>query len=386
MKFYNLPRQAEICSGMESRRKIVYIISDVEKSLAFEWTADHLVSRCDLFFILIGRCDTPLTRHLNDLGVRYDVVSNDAYPSMFRQWWQVFRLLRRERPAMVHIHLWRAMLLGLSASWVLRVPKRIFTRHHAALHHRDYPSGLKLDKLCNRMATDIVAISQNVRDILITWEGVPQKKIHLIHHGFDLSYFRDVSAARERVVRERYGLPEGAGPVIGVIARYTELKGITFIISAFAQILEHYPMATLVLANAQGDYASQIRKVLQQLSVERYREITFEQDLGALYRLFDVFVHVPTDLHGEAFGQTYVEALAAGSASVFTLSGVAAEFIDDGKNALVVPYRDADAIANAILRLLNDNTLRQKLVQAGRISARQFELKNMLDKLDELYG
>jgi glycosyltransferase involved in cell wall biosynthesis len=97
-------------------------------------------------------------------------------------------------------------------------------------------------------------------------------------------------------------------------------------------------------------------------------------------------VHGPIDARSEAFGQTYVEALAAGVPSVFTLSGVAPEFIRNEHNALVVPFRDAESIYRAIKRLLEDRELREGLVANGRKSASLFLLEKMIGRLKELYG
>jgi len=370
---------------MGDKKKLIYLVSDVSKSLAFEWTATHLQNRFDLFFILIGSDQTPLSVYLLTRGIRHVVISDAAHPSMVRKLIAILGILRREHAAIVHIHLWRAMLLGLPAAWLLRVPKRIFTRHHATIHYKQYPSGLKWDKLCNALATDIVAISDNIREILVEWEKVPSKKVHLIHHGFDLPYFYQSDTGRVARLRSRLGL-EGTGPVIGVIARYTEWKGIQFTIEAFGQVLKQFPDARLVLANANGDYGATIKGMLAELPAGSYREIVFEDDLSSLYRLFDVFVHVPVDRYAEAFGQTYVEALAAGIPAVFTPSGIACEFIVDGQNALMVDFKDAPGIADSLIRLLGDSGLREKLVEGARLSVKQFELKNMLNKLDELYG
>jgi len=368
------------------RKKIVYILSDIEKSLAFEWTGDHLKERVDLFFLIIGRSGTPLTEYLDRSNIRYVVLSDADYPSKAGKWWHVFQTLRHERPDIVHVHLWRAMLLGLSAAWALRIRKRIFTRHHATIHHQKYRSGLKWDKLCNTLATDIVAISANIRQLLVEWEHVPARKVHLIHHGFDLEYFYRADSARVSRLKTKIGLDNASGPVIGVIARYTEWKGIQFTIEAFAQIVKQYRGACLVLANARGDYATTLRTLLNELPAGSYREIAFEEDLSSLYRLFDVYVHVPVDAYAEAFGQTYVEALAAAVPSVFTRSGIACEFAEDGENALIVDFRDTEGIRRAITQLLENRGLREKLIAGGRASVKQFELKNMLDKLDELYA
>ncbi|SHG87275.1 Glycosyltransferase involved in cell wall bisynthesis [Chryseolinea serpens] len=367
------------------RRKIVYIVSDVEKSLAFEWMAAHFNSRAELFFLLIGKRQTALISFLEQTGVRYQVVADEDGASFFRKWLAVLSLLRRERPHVVHAHLWRAQLMGMTAAWLLRVPKRIFTRHHAALHHEVYPTGLKWDKLCNRLATGIVAISQNVQNILTQWEGAAPAKIHLIHHGFDLAYFAQPDPQAVASLRQRHGVPPRR-PVIGVIARYLELKGIPYVVEAFKTIRKEFPEAFLILANAHGVYAPVIKKSLADVPAEAYKEVIFENDLASLYAVMDIFVHVPTGPHVEAFGQTYVEALAAGVPAVFTLSGVAPEFIVDRKNACVVAFRNAGDIASAISNIWQNDALRENLVTEGKRSVQPFSLENMLHKLETLYA
>jgi glycosyltransferase involved in cell wall biosynthesis len=181
-------------------------------------------------------------------------------------------------------------------------------------------------------------------------------------------------------------LPQSAGPVIGVISRYVEWKGIQYVIPAFKKILQAYPYAHLVLANAKGSYENSIKEMLKEIPQGNYTEIGFEEDLFTLYKLFDVFVHVPVNADIEAFGQTYVEALASGVPCVFTLSGVAKEFIIDRINALVVPYKNSDAIYEAIAELLENELLRNTLVSNGQKSVEPFALNIFINKLEELYS
>ena len=71
---------------------------------------------------------------------------------------------------------------------------------------------------------------------------------------------------------------------------------------------------------------------------------------------------------------------------MFTLSGIANEFIEDGRNALVVPYRSPDRIADAVLRLLGSDKLRAALVEQGRRDVEpRFALTTMTDALFDLY-
>lgn len=366
--------------------KVVYIVSDIDKALAFEWIVERLSGSIHLAFILIGKKNTALEAFLKGRKMTYHIVADEDYPSFLTRTWKVIRHLRSMKPDVVHSHLWRATVSGISAAWLLSIKKRIFTRHHAMIHYREYPSGKKWDRLMNRLATHIIAISNNVRHILVTRDGASENKVEVIHHGFDLMYFENRDTQRVRGLREKHKLEKHNTPVIGVIARYVEWKGISYVIEAFRQLRQRRPSAHLVLANAAGNYSPQIKAMLGGLSAHSYTEIVFEENLAALYQLFDIYVHVPVDKDSEAFGQTYVEALAAGVPSVFTLSGVAPDFIRDGDNALVVPYRDASAIDAAIEKLLTNTSLRETLIKNGKASvSREFSLEVMLSKLENLY-
>jgi glycosyltransferase involved in cell wall biosynthesis len=236
----------------------------------------------------------------------------------------------------------------------------------------------------NRLATHVVAISENVRHVLQELEGVPEDKIRLVHHGFRFVDFDEVPPQNVEVLRAKYDLGSSA-PVIGVIARYFKLKGIEYIVEAARTVLRTHPNALFIFANAHGDPT--IGATVRKLPARNYREIPFEPDLFALYRLFDVYVHVPINPRVEAFGLTYVEALIAGVPSVFTLSGVATEFIEDGRNALVVPYCTPARISEAILRLLADDALARRLSQAGRKDVEsRFRAVGMVDALSAIYG
>jgi glycosyltransferase involved in cell wall biosynthesis len=363
--------------------RIVCIISDIDKALSFEWIAQNLKSKFDLRFILIAKEGSEFSYFLKRHSIRFYEVGN--HESRIRKWWLVLRILQGERPSIVHTHLWQANLLGLSASWLLRIKKRIYTRHHATVHYQEHPSGRKWDLLCNFLATEIIAISENISEILIRWDKANPKKIKLIYHGFDFDYFNNVSNRQTNALRAKQNLQKNDSPVIGVISRYMEWKGIQYIIPAFQKVLIQFPAAKLILANAHGSYKAEIKQLLTSLPPQSFVEIQFEEDLAALYKIFDVFVHVPIGPHVEAFGQTYIESLASGVPSVFTLSGIAREFVEHDFNAWVVDYKNSDQIAAGITKVLVDKNYRQMLSVNGLKSVQKFSLETHILALERLY-
>lgn len=366
--------------------RVLYIISDVDKALAFEWIAERLnKDQFDLSFVLLNTGDSALQTYLMQSGISCERITCRSKRDWPKVIVQLYKYLKLQKPDIVHCHLFTASILGLTAAKLAGVPQLIYTRHHSDFHFRYFPKGVKWDKWCNRLADKIIAPSGTVQQVLCKMEGVPEEKVIVIHHGFDLNYFRHVDPVQAGRLKERYN-HAGFSPVIGVIARFTELKGIQYIIPAFKQLLMDFPDAKLLLFNAGGDYEKEIRALLQGIPAEHYETIRFEAELAAVYSLFDVFVQASVDTQIESFGQTYVEALAAGIPSVFTLAGIANDFIKDGTNAVVVPFKDSAAIYAGIKKILNNKEWAEKLVQKGiQITTQLFSIDQMLPQLEELY-
>lgn len=366
--------------------KVVFVVSGTRKSLQFEWTARELRKQgVAQYFVLFGEKDTPLAAYLRGLQIPVFEFPLFRRAGMLVCFLNVFFVLLRIRPHVVHTHMQEANFFGLLAARALFIKKRIYTRHHSTFHHDYHPKAVKRDRFINSLATAIIAPSLKTADVLINLEGVEKKKVHCIPHGFDLHYFAGVEQARVDSLRSRYDIGKTEKIIIGCIARYTQFKGVQILIPAFRKFLQKYPDALLVLANARGDFQAEIRELLRTLPKESFREIEFEDDAAALYQLFTINVNLPVDQHAEAFGQTFVEALAAGIPSVFTLSGIGCEFIVDRDNALVALHNDVESAFLKMSELAADQDLRKKIVTGGLRSVARFDIGLMAERLCALY-
>lgn len=371
---------------MKPPKKITYVISAIDYSLGFLWLATFIDrTKYNPRFIFIGKTTPSLLQIFKEKSISCRFIQSGgkwSYPlTMFKLWTEFLF----KRPDIVHAQLVEAGLLTLPSALLAGIKRRIYTRHHATCNIYYYPYMVKFDKLINRLSTSIISISQNVSDVLTQREGVPSTKIILAPHGFLFDEFLNPPSVRVAQIKEKYN-PNKRRPVIGVISRFIELKGIQYIISAFKRILNEYPDALLVLANTSGDYKEQIQELLNELPEESYIKVPFEKDLFALYQLFDIFIHVPIEITVEAYGQVYIEALAAGIPSIFTISGIARDFIQHESNALVVPYKNSEAIYLSINRFLKESQLKENIIQQGRKDATtQFSLTSSLEKMYKAY-
>ncbi|TAE73107.1 MAG: glycosyltransferase [Bacteroidetes bacterium] len=368
------------------KTKITYIVSDTNRYIGFEWVVNALKSYFDFSFILLNSGKS----YLEDFMMQNDIptyfIQYNGKKDVLKSFFQVRKTLKKIKPAVVHCHFFDACFVGLPAAKSLFIKKIIYTRHYSTLHHEYFPTkGVLYDKIFNFLATDIIAISNVVKDVLIIKEKVSPKKVHLICHGMDFTDFRNITQNSIEMMREKYNL-NNTFPIVGVIARYTEWKGIQHIVVAFQQLLSIYADAKLILLNAHGDYAAEIQKLLSQLPAKNYIEIKFETEIKSFYSIFDIYVHVPTNAHIEAFGLTYIEAIITRTPSVFTLSGIAHQVVEHEKNALCVPYKDSKAIYEAMIRYLTEPELKNKL-QTNDLTdiEKYFGLTRFVEELKVLY-
>lgn len=343
-------------------------------------------ARFDLSFVLLNRATPPLAPVLDELGIPWIHVPFRRRSDLPRAMRAIWRHCRGVRPDIIHTHFMNACLAGLTVAALRGVPVRIHTRHHAGPVSWKYrrPWQELYDFYNNALSTAIIAPSVAVRRALTGRNRVREGKVIVLHHGFDIDAFDIVSDGRLRALRERYGIGD-SHPVIGILSRYEAIKGIQYVLPAFERLLQMYPDALLLLAPARGHYQADLAPALARIPSRNRREIPFEDDVHALYKLLDVFVHAPIGPAVEGFGQVYIEAMAAGVPSVITCAGIALELARDRENAVVVPYRDSGAIFRGIRDVLGDDKLRDTIIRNGRRDARSFTAKAMIDGLESIY-
>ncbi len=368
-------------------KNICYVVSGIDKALAFEWITELLdKSRYKLFFVLLHSSNGGLEDYLQSHDVPFSRIRYKNKADLVKATFKTYQFLKHHKIDIVHCHLLDAGLVGILSAKMAGIKTRIYTRHYSTYHHVYFPKGVLYDKLINRYSTKIIAVSKLVKDVLIEKEHVESNKIQIIHHGFRLEGFEKVSQEQIKILKAKYGFAKNR-PVVGVVSRYTEWKGIQYIIPAFKIFLREYPDAHLVLANAKGPFENEIKMLLASLPKVSYTEIRFENDLFTLFKSFDIFVHTPIDEHSEAFGQVYIESMAAGIPSVFTLSGIAPEVIIDQQNAFLVPYKNSEEVLIKMVEITENVEMALSLgIRAKNSVGKPFGIHKMIKELEGLYA
>ena len=343
-------------------------------------------SRHNFVHVLVGSPSSDLLDALERLQARVEKVDYERAIHAPRVLRAIREIFRRTSASTVHTHGHEATAIGLLAARLTGVEERIYTRHHSTSNREGGPFYAKYyDYLANRLATRIIATSAVVKDCLVGLEGVDEIKIRMQSYRFDLERFRKVDELRVRRVRESYELPDDAY-VVGMVSRLVWLKGVEYGVQAFRRFRERVPHAVLLLAGAVGPSMPVVKRELDTLPPDSYRVIPFEKDMPALYKAFDIVMHLPVSRGVEAWGQVYVEALAAGLPLICTESGVACESLMDGRDCLMVPYRDSTATGDALFELFSNDLLRERLIDGGWQSIQGYGFADDDCLIEEQYG
>ncbi len=361
-------------------------ISNVQKALEHEWFCDYIDKNLfNIEFVLFNSKHSELYNYIVKQGFKcknYSLPSKYLIPYYISLFWLKCCIKRYD---FIHCHLFEASLIGIISGKLAKIKKRIYTRHHSDFHHVYFPSAVKYDLLINKYSTHIIAVSNNIKTILIQKENVSSDKITVIPHGLPSSVLNiEISEKEISEAKLKYNYKSNY-PIIGVISRFTEWKGIQYIIPAFKLFIAEHKNAKLVLANAHGDYEPKIKELLSELPDESYILIPFENNILPLFKTFDMFIHVPIDKNSEAFGQVYIEAMAVKVPMICTLSGIANDFIVNEKNALVVDYKNADDIYKTMCKLINTPELKNRIIKEANNSVQFFSFETKINTLKKIY-
>lgn len=372
---------------LNSGKRVAIVISEVDYSRHFLWIAEGLKRKnIDLHFIWLFEKEPELHRILSQRGIASNYIPLKSKFGFIQASIRLYFLLRKIKPDILHAHLFNSGRIAIPIGRLLGI-KSIYTRHYSTLHHDYFPRAVIQDKWINRLSNMVVAVSAGVAEVLVNKEGLSKNKIRVIPHGFDFAEITPLDSQEKAAARKKAEIPDEATPVIGVVSRFVEWKGIQYILPAFKEFIQSHPNALLVLANATGDYKSELQKWLQLIPVKNIKMIEFQKDQGILFGSFDCFIHVPTDATIEAYGQVYVEALAYQLPCIFTKSGVAAEFAENNENCVIVPYKSSEAISQSLEKIFSDQRFAEKMALMGRQKVLQvYDVESMVNKTAALYG
>jgi glycosyltransferase involved in cell wall biosynthesis len=322
----------------------------------------------------------PLQEDMRTLGVSTFALgarSRGGYPFAIAK---LARELRRRRIQIVQTHLVDGSLVGLTAARLAQTPIAVMTAHHS--HELPY-HGRRLiwtERLCTGPLSDyVVAPSQQVRGTLTQIANTPERKIEVVHHGFDFGRL-DPGQVDGALVRDELGLESKL--VFGAIGRLYPLKNYPSLLRAFAVALASVPEARLVIVGP-GD-ARPLARLARELRItDRVVLSGAREDVPELLATFDVFVHPAI---AESFGMVIIEAMAMARPVLSTPVGIAPEVITSGEAGVLCSSSDSSALTRGLAEILALRPSWPSIGAAARARVEGLTAASMANRYMELYA
>jgi glycosyltransferase involved in cell wall biosynthesis len=278
---------------------------------------------------------------------------------------QLYRLLRREKPTIVHTHTAKAGFVGRLAAKLAGVPL-IFHTYHGHVFHSYFGAAktrfyIGLERFGAALSTRIIAVSPNLqREIGEVYRIAPLRKVAMVVPGYDLSALREVRRPSGDF-RARFGIPQEA-PLVGIVGRLVPIKNHALFLSAMAQVAQALPQARFTIIG-DGELRPALEAQVQALDMTEAVIFTgWQHDLAAIYGALDCLVLCSKN---EGLPSAVIEALVTGVPVVATAVGGVVDMLAEGRGALV-PSNDVQALAEATLRILCDLPAAQAHAQTLR--------------------
>lgn len=313
--------------------------------------------------ILVAPSDSRIVSDSSDSARILDVLMKGDLDLGFP--FRLAKIIRGEDPDIVHLHSRRGadVLGGMAARMTGK--KCILTRRV------DNPEPSPWARLKYRLYDRIIAISDGITEVLAA-EGVPREKLTMVRSAVDATSF-DGPVQREWF-REEFGLPENA-LFCGTIAQFIRRKGHSYLLSAIPEISGKYPDARFLFFG-RGPLENSLKKTCRALKIQdKVVFAGFRDDLERILPCLDLVIH-PALMEG--LGVSLLQSAAAGVPVVGTRAGGIPEAVTDGVSGLLVQPGDTKALADAVLKILSNPRLAEKMGMEGKtLAAGRFSIEAM---------
>jgi glycosyltransferase involved in cell wall biosynthesis len=273
----------------------------------------------------------------------------------------MLRLLRKVRPSVIHVHMRSGLVLAWPWARLLRIP---VIMHLHNVH--DPISGIA------RMPDRIIAVSEAVKKELLS-QRIPGARIRVVLNGTLGSPRRNQAQPASAALLH---------PAFVTVSGLMHRKGIAELIEAFAKVASSDPAVHLYIVGSGTELELFSRMARESGTGDRIHFEGFHADPRGYLRAADIFVIAS---RRESFGLAILEAREAGCAIIATQVDGIPELLDRGRCGFLVPPRDARAMADAMVKLLQDSVLRKSLRGEARVGLERFTVERMVDEVMAVY-
>ena len=291
----------------------------------------------------------------------------------------LLKVIDRKQIDVLHLHGYGATTFGRMAGLMRGLPTIL--HEHANL--TDTPWFQKIADRLLAPATDLaIAVSASTAEFVVRARRMPPDRVKVVYLGVPLEEFSRPRSAEE-IAAARRELGVGPGELVaGTVTRLHESKGNSYLIDAARRVIDQRPHARFFLIG-EGPLRPELEAQARALGLgDRFVFGGFARDVARVVSAFDISVF-PSLWEGTPL--TAFEALAMGQAIVATDADGLVDILTGERDAVIVPRRDAAALAAGVVRLIDDPALRARLGSAARETARDYDIAAFVRKMEQLY-
>ncbi len=328
-------------------------------------------------------------RRLEKESIRYHVLPSLIRPINPGQdciaLWRLVRLLKSERPEIVHTHTSKAGVLGRLAAWIAGVPTIIHTPHGHVFYGHFGPVRSRLflyiERGLARMTSRLIALTAAERQDHLMRRVGRGDRFAVIPSGIDVERFKNARRAG-KVVPDWFGCPPDS-LIVGSIGWLTDIKGHRFLVEAVAQLKHEWPALHLVIVGTGEQRDALIAQAERAGIGEALHLVGSREDVEHCLAGFDYF-SLPS--LNEGMGRSLIEAMTAGLPVIASRVGGIPSLIDDGVNGLLVPAGNSPALAGALRRMLRDPQCAHEMgAKAADTIGGEYSIASMVRGIEALY-
>jgi len=287
------------------------------------------------------------------------------------------KLLRREQPDLVYLaNGVTTNLDGVIAAAICGLP--------IIVHEKGLRRVGPIERIMSRWVDTCIGMTDNVT-AHVRERHVRARRFLTIYDGINCEAF---SPGGGDAVRREFGIPADA-PLVGIVGHIQGWKGQLLVVEAVAKARARHPeLRCLVVGGVHrmgADYGAQIREFIAAQGLERHVILTgARRDVPACMDAMDVVIHSST--RPEPFGRVLIEAMALGKPLIAPNEGGPREIVVDGETGIRVTPRDAESLASAIIRLVDNPEERTAMGRAGRARVEAvFDIRHHVRAIESVF-
>ena len=281
-------------------------------------------------------------------------------------------ILKKERVDIVHTHNPGALIYGTLGAKLAGIPVIINTRHGREKR--------PVNGFIWNMNDSIIAISEDAKKRLLKYNRINSDKVRVVYNGIEVNGFKnelDIEVRKNLLGVDKSHL------VIGTVSRLSEEKDQISLIDAFSKVSQVLNNTKLIFVG-DGILKKEIEHYSEKVGIgDKVIFLGFREDIAKIISTFDLFTLSSLT---EGISLSLLEAMAAGKPIVATNVGGNPEVVIDGETGFLVPPKQPDKMAEAIIKVLQNPELARKMGVAGRERIeKNFSLDRMVSDYSLLY-